>query len=50
MENKMSYSDFTQFVRELKKLIDVQKVSISIANETMQRVAINNEFNPIYLW
>ena len=50
MTSKMSYGDFTQLVREFKRLVDVGKISIPLANDTMQRVAVNNGFIPIYLW
>ncbi|MFI3227306.1 MAG: hypothetical protein R3Y09_07840 [Clostridia bacterium] len=50
MDNKMSFEDFIGFVYVLLKFVQADQSNKEIATKTMQRVAINNNFEPIYLW
>ncbi len=50
MSDKISFMEFIRLTRELKRLIDADFITKDTATATMQRVALNNNLMPIYLW
>lgn len=50
MNNNRTISDLWQVAKVYKILIAENKIKIDVANETIERIANDNQLKPIYLW